>query len=68
MEEFIDLLLPDIQSWEDVLAYLVAVSLLGLLGRYINHKKGRSKYNGFWIGAFFGVIGVIVLALRPKAK
>jgi H+/Cl- antiporter ClcA len=58
----------EVNSMEDLIGLIIVAILFGLLGRYVNHKKGRSKYNGFWIGAFFGIIGVIVLALRPKAK
>jgi|TARA_A100000164_G_C21765461_1_gene703706 asparagine N-glycosylation enzyme membrane subunit Stt3 len=63
-------ILPDFQSFtlEDYLAYLFVLILFGLLGRYVNKTKGRSKYNGLMIGLFFGILGVIILALRPKAK
>ena len=58
----------EVNSMEELIALIVVAILFGLLGRYINHKKGRSKYNGFWICFFLGIIGAIVLALRPKAK
>tara|TARA_A100001015_G_scaffold289582_1_gene361607 strand:- start:56 stop:271 length:216 start_codon:yes stop_codon:yes gene_type:complete len=61
-------LLPNFQSWEDIIAYLFVAISFGLLGRFINKTKGRSKYNGFMVGLFFGILGVIILALRPKAK
>ena len=37
-----------------------------LIGAYIAEKKGRSHYEGFFLGFLFGLLGVIAEIFLPK--
>jgi hypothetical protein len=43
--------------------YAIASTLLGI---YVAAQKNRNLWEGFWLGAVFGIIGVIVEALLPS--
>lgn len=55
-----------------VAAWLIIVLALWVLaivlGAWVNHGKGRSRFVGGLIGGLFGLIGVIVLAIIPANK
>lgn len=36
----------------------------GLLGGYINEKKGCNYWTGFWCSFLFGVLGLIIVAVQ----
>jgi hypothetical protein len=39
----------------------------GLAGSYVSFEKGRSGWEGFLFGVFFGPIGLVVAACMPTA-
>ena len=47
-----------------LIAFLVVAVIFGLVTKSINENRGRQ--GGFWWGFFLGVIGIIVVAVRPK--
>lgn len=60
--------MEELTGSEQFILWLIFAILQGLIARYINGKKGRSKFEGFWFGFIFGIIAIIILALKPKAK
>lgn len=46
------------------IGWLIVSVIFGLVTQYINNSRGR--YGGFWWGFFLGVIGIIIVAVRPK--
>jgi hypothetical protein len=50
---------------EWVVAYAIAVILIGVLGSYVAGAKGRSGSEGFFLGLLLGPIGLIIVALLP---
>ena len=48
--------------------YLGIGVITGAIGAYISEKKGRSHRFGFWVGFFFGIIGIIALSLMKKKE
>ena len=47
-----------------LITILVVQIVFGLITKKINNNRGRE--GGFWWGFFLGVIGIIVVAVRPK--
>ena len=40
--------------------------IFGAIGAFIAEKKGRSHYEGFFLGFLFGLLGVIAEMFLPK--
>ena len=40
--------------------------IFGAIGAYIAEKKGRSHYEGVFLGFLFGLLGVIAEIFLPK--
>ena len=40
----------------------------GGIGAFISEKKGRRHIEGFLLGFFFGLIGIIITLVLPKRK
>ena len=47
-----------------LIVYLVIACIFGLVTKRVNENRGRE--GGFWWGFFLGVIGIVVVAIRPK--
>ncbi|MBM3183849.1 MAG: DUF4339 domain-containing protein [Chlamydiae bacterium] len=47
---------------------LIIAFFTGLLGLYFARKRGRNPYAWFFIGFFFGVLGVMVIFFAPNPK
>ena len=47
-----------------VIGYLIAACICGLVTKQINESRG--KEDGFAWGFFLGVIGIIIVAVRPN--
>ena len=48
---------------------LLALSIVtGGLGAFISERKGRPHLEGFLLGFFFGLIGIIITLVIPKRK
>ena len=47
-----------------LIVWIIAAVVFGLVSKKINEDRGRE--GGFWWGFFLGVIGIIVVAVRPK--
>ncbi len=46
---------------------LIVLSIFGWIAESINRERGLSeKYYGFVWGFFFGVLGILLVALRPR--
>jgi len=45
---------------------LLASCLIGILSAYIAHRQGRNPYAWFFIGIFFGLLGVLAIFIAPK--
>ena len=43
---------------------VVALLVCGFVSKTINDNRGKD--GGFWWGFFLGVIGIVVVAVRPK--
>jgi len=50
----------------ETLAVLALIS--GLIGAVLNEARGHGRLGGFAIGAFFGVLGLAFIALRPRGR
>ena len=40
----------------------------GGIGAYISEKKGRRHTEGFLLGFFFGLIGILIALILPKQQ
>lgn len=40
----------------------------GGIGAYISEKKGRRHIEGFLLGFFFGLIGILIALILPKQQ
>ena len=47
---------------------VVAWFMVALLGAYVSTEKGRSGFEGFFLGLVFGFFGVIIAALLPTRR
>ena len=47
-----------------IIIALIYGLVCGFVSKSINNNRGRD--GGFWWGFFLGVIGIIVVAVRPK--
>ncbi|MDG1053504.1 MAG: hypothetical protein P8O78_02600 [Flavobacteriaceae bacterium] len=48
---------------------LLALGIVtGGIGAYISERKGRRHLEGFLLGFFFGLIGILISLLLPKRK
>lgn len=47
-----------------LIAALVVMVIFGCISKKINNSRGRD--GGFWWGFFLGVIGIVIVAVRPK--
>lgn len=47
-----------------IIIALIYGVVCGFVSKSINNNRGRD--GGFWWGFFLGVIGIIVVAVRPK--
>lgn len=47
-----------------LIGYLIFCIICGLISKSINGNRGRD--GGFGWGFFLGIIGIIVVAVRPK--
>lgn len=47
-----------------VVMYLIFAIIFGFIAKHIS--SGRGMEGGFWWGFFLGIIGIIVVAVRPK--
>ena len=43
---------------------LAVAAIFGCITKHINESRGRD--GGFWWAFFLGVIGIIIVAVRPK--
>jgi len=42
------------------------IAALGFLGKYIAELKGRNPIEGFLLGIFLGLLGVLIEAVLPR--
>ena len=42
--------------------------ITGFLGKYVANEKNRSNTEGFLLGFFFNLLGVIIVALLPSKE
>lgn len=47
---------------------IFAALFSGCLGAYLAYRRGRSPYSWFFIGFFFGVLGVLAIFFAPARK
>ena len=47
-----------------LIGWLIVACIFGAVTKAINSNRGKD--GGFWWGFFLGVIGIIVVAVRPK--
>ncbi len=48
---------------------LLALGIVtGAIGAYISERKGRRHLEGFLLGFFFGLIGILIAFFLPKKK
>ena len=54
------------------MGYFILATILclitGFLGRYVANEKNRSGKEGFILGFFFNLLGVIIVALLPSKE
>ena len=49
--------------------FAIVVSMVtGFLGRYVAKEKNRSSSEGFILGFFFNLLGVVIVALLPTKE
>lgn len=48
----------------NIFYFIIYCIVCGIIAKYINEKKGYS--NGFAWGAWLGIIGIIIVACKPK--
>ena len=46
------------------ISYIVFRVVCGLISKHINESKGYS--NGFFWGAFLGILGIVIIACKPN--
>ena len=51
---------------EYFITWLIIAVIFGAVSKVITSNRGMK--GGFWWGFFLGVIGIIVVAVRPKDK
>lgn len=49
-------------------AALIGASLIGGLSAYLAYRRGKSPYLWFFIGFFFGALGILFIFFSPKPK
>lgn len=49
---------------EGIIVVLIYSLVCGFVSKAINNNRGKD--GGFWWGFFLGVIGIVVVAVRPK--
>ena len=49
---------------EYFITYMIVAVIFGFVTKAINNSRGRE--GGFWWGFFLGIIGIIIVAVRPK--
>jgi|TARA_B100000795_G_C22365185_1_gene274016 hypothetical protein len=49
-----------------LLLILIFPTLFGFLGKYIANQKGRESMEGFLLGFFLSIFGIIIVALLPS--
>ena len=49
-----------------LLIFMIPGLITGFLGRYISKQKGRSTKEGFLLGFFFSLLGVIISLFLPS--
>ena len=48
---------------------LIALGVVtGGIGAFISERKGRPHLEGFLLGFFFGLIGILITLILPKRK
>tara|TARA_B100000242_G_scaffold21127_1_gene12810 strand:+ start:1196 stop:1390 length:195 start_codon:yes stop_codon:yes gene_type:complete len=50
----------------ELIILLIPGLITGFLGRYISKQKGRNPMEGFLLGFFFSLIGVIISLFLPN--
>ena len=55
-------------AWPDLPTALSFSCLIGTLSAYLAHKRGRNPYAWFFIGVFFGLLGMIAIFFAPSQK
>ena len=57
-----------IGPWQIIimLTLFIPFVITGLIGRYIAIQKGRSKTEGFLLGFFLSLFGILIEALLPS--
>lgn len=55
-------------SWPDLTTALAFSCLIGTLSAYLAHRRERNPYIWFFVGAFFGILGVIAVFFAPAKK
>lgn len=55
---------------EEIIAYIFGVIILGVIFGTVTYGLNTEKgyQGGFWLGFFFGVIGIIIIACKPEDK
>jgi uncharacterized membrane protein YeaQ/YmgE (transglycosylase-associated protein family) len=46
--------------------FFAIIAAFGFLGKYIAELKGRNPMEGFLLGIFLGLLGVLIEALLPR--
>ena len=49
-----------------LLLILIFPTLFGFLWKYIANQKGRESMEGFLLGFFLSIFGIIIVALLPS--
>lgn len=52
----------------DIYSILIVAVIMGAIGAYVSERKGRKHREGFLMGFFLGIIGVLIVLLLPKKK